>query len=276
VEVPLLIVDGDNLTHRAFHTSPKSIVAPDGTPTNAIVGFFSILARLWSTMPIRAIYVAWDTLGVDTYRNKLWPLYQTGRFFDPAIVTQLNMLPDICRAFGFGVGKEGGFEADDIMATAALEASGPVLLYTTDKDSYQLVTDRIRVLAPQRGGKPALQIGPAQVVEILGVLPEQVPDFKALAGDPSDKIPGARGIGPVTAASLLLKHGSLEAALKDWSKPEEVEQLLMFRDVVRMRPTASVQLPEAGPDWLSGAVALRALGAENLATRIESIGPRTG
>ncbi|MEQ1934021.1 MAG: 5'-3' exonuclease H3TH domain-containing protein [Fimbriimonadaceae bacterium] len=268
----MLIVDGDNLAHRAYHTTPKTVSAPDGTPINAIVGFFSILARLWTSEGKGPVFVAWDTLGVDTYRNKLWPPYQTGRIFEPSIVTQLNMLPMVCEAFGFGVGKEPGYEADDIMATVALRASGPALLYTTDKDSYQLVTDRVKVLAPQRGGKPPIHIGPPQVVEILGILPEQVPDFKALAGDPSDKIPGARGIGPVTAAALLLKNGSLEAVLKDWSKPEEADQLLMFREVVRMRTNASVQLPDSKPDWVSGANALRALGADNLATRIEALG----
>ncbi|MEQ1823493.1 MAG: 5'-3' exonuclease H3TH domain-containing protein [Fimbriimonadaceae bacterium] len=268
---PLLIVDGDNLTHRAYHTSPKSIVAPDGTPVNAIVGFFSILAKLWATEPPSAVFVAWDTLGMDTYRSKLLPAYQTGRIFEPSIVTQLNMLPEICRSFGFGVGKQAGFEADDIMATAALQSSESVLLYTTDKDSYQLVDERINVLAPQRGGKPPTHIGPAQVVEILGVLPEQVADFKALAGDPSDKIPGAKGIGPKTAASLLLQHGSLEEVLKTWSRPDEVELLRMYKEIVLMRPSAIIELPDEKPDWRAGAEVLRTLGANNLATRVSEL-----
>ncbi len=271
MQAPLLIVDGDNLTHRAYHTSPKSIVAPDGTPTNAIVGFFSILSRLWSLEKLGPVFVAWDTLGVDTYRSQLLPAYQTGRVFEPAIVIQLNMLPTICSAFGFGVGTEAGFEADDIMATAALSYHGESLLYTTDKDSYQLVTERIHVLAPQRGGKPPLHIGPAQVVEMLGVLPEQVTDFKALAGDPSDKIPGAKGIGPKTAASLLLQHGSLEEVLKTWARPDEVDQLLMYKEVVKMRPAATIKLPTQTPDWQSGAEALRSLGATNLAQRIQAL-----
>jgi DNA polymerase-1 len=270
---PLLIVDGDNLAHRAYHSTPKTVQAPDGTPINAITGFFSILSLLCQREQPRGVFVAWDTLGVDTYRSELWPPYQTGRVFEPEIVLQLNMLPTICEAFAFGVGKQAGFEADDLMASAAqkeVAKGGTCLLYTTDRDAYQLVSLSVSILAPKKGGLPPDRIGPEQVVERMGVLPEQVPDFKALSGDPSDKIPGLKGIGPKSAASLLLQHATLENVLEKWSRPEEIELALRFREVVRMRPECEVTLPACPADWASGAATLEVLGAKNLATRILS------
>ena len=270
---PLLIVDGDNLAQRAYHSTPKTVLGADGSPINAVVGFISMLSRIWQEEQPRGVFIAWDTLGVDTYRNKLWPPYQGGRIFEREIVVQLDLLPTVCQAFGFGVGKSAGFEADDLMASAALAESalgGQALLLTTDKDSYQLVSDQITVIAPQRGTRELARIGPMQVVEIFGVLPQQVPDLKALMGDSSDKIPGIKGIGPKAAASLLLKYGTLDHVIADW-EPAQAELALMFREVVRMRPEVAVELPTASPDWCGGAKALRVLGANALADRIEAL-----
>src|SRR5437016_842905 len=115
-----------------------------------------------------------------------------------------------------GVCKAAGYEADGFMAADAIASTrrgGRSLLLTTDRDAYQLVNDTVTVLAPRAGVRDLVRIGPEQVVERMGVLPEQVPDFKALAGDASDTIPGAKGIGPKAASSLLLKYGTLEAIL---------------------------------------------------------------
>lgn len=272
MSAPLLIVDGDNLSHRAYHSSPKSIVGDDGKTINAIVGFFGMLNVLWQAEQPRAVFVAWDTLGVDTYRSELWPPYQTGRVFEPDIVRQLGILPTLCEAFGFGTAKQAGFEADDFVAAvtqAEVAAGGSCLIYTTDKDSYQLVNESVTVLSPKRGARELDRVGPAEVVARFGVLPEQVPDFKALAGDPSDKIPGLKGIGPKSAADLLLRHGSLEGVLASWSKLEEVDLARKFYQVAQMRPEAPVILPPtAPPDWASGVSALRLIGANGLADRL--------
>lgn len=275
---PLLIIDGDNMAHRAYHSTPKSVKSETGKPINAVVGFFGMLGNLWRQEKPRGIFVAWDTLGVATYRNRLWPPYQGGRVFDQEIVEQLNLLPDLCRACRLGVGKEAGYEADDLMAAAAIaevSGGGEALLLTTDRDSYQLVTERITVLSPQRGTRELLRIGPLQVVERMGVLPEQVPDFKALSGDSSDKIPGIRGIGPKAAASLLLKFGTLDRVVESWENQADVELARMFREVVRMHPEVQVQLPIGLPDWQAGAAALRGLGALGLADRVHSLAAKS-
>lgn len=266
--VPLLIIDGDNLAHRAYHSTPKSV------DNNAIVGFTRMLVNLWEKERPRGVFVAWDTLGVDTYRNELWPPYQTGRVFEPEIVRQLNLLPEICRAFAFGFAKEAGFEADDLMASAALaevKLGGTCLLLTTDRDSYQLVSGQVTVLSPRRGARELDRIGPREVVAHFGVLPQQVPDFKALCGDPSDKIPGIKGIGPKSAADLLLKYGNLEGVLATWNDPVKSELALRFREVVTMRPVAQVELPKGDPDWVAGSSALSALGADSLAERVRAL-----
>ncbi len=272
---PLLIVDGDNFAHRAYHSTPRSVRNASGAPINAIVGFVNMIVTVWANERPRGVFVAWDTLGVPTYRHALWPQYQSGRVFDREILDQLERLPAICAAFGFGVAKEPGFEADDLMAAAAareVERGGTCLLLTNDRDAYQLVSDHVTVLSPRRGVRDLDRIGPLEVVERMGVLPEQVPDFKALSGDPSDRIPGARGIGPKTAAALLLKHGTLDEVLRGWARPAEVDLLRTFREVVQMRPDVPVTLPDSvAPDWPGGAAALRALGALDLATRVEAL-----
>jgi DNA polymerase-1 len=274
-ERPLLIIDGDNLAHRAYHSMPKSLRSKDGRPINAIIGWTNMLVTLWESEQPRSIFAAWDTLGVDTYRHTLWPSYQAGRIFDDAIVKQLGLLPTVAAAFGFGVGKRAGYEADDFMAAAAIAETrrgGRSLLLTTDRDAYQLVGDRVTVLAPRAGVRDLVRIGPEQVVERMGVLPEQIPDFKALAGDSSDNIPGARGIGPKAAAALLLKYGTLEAVLEaraDTIPPATAEQLLTFKRIVSMQSDVEVELPEtAPPNWSRAAARLRELGADNLSERI--------
>jgi DNA polymerase-1 len=272
---PLLIVDGDNLAHRAYHSTPKTVTGAEGRPINAVIGFVGMLVNLWLKERPRGVFVAWDTLGVETYRHRLWPAYQAGRVFDREIVDQLGLLPGLCRAFALGVGQRAGSEADDLMAAAAraeVERGGSCLVLTTDRDAYQLVSPRVTVLAPQRGTRELARVGPTEVVARLGVLPEQVADFKALSGDSSDNIPGAPGVGPKTAAALLLKHGTLESVLGAWDRSVDEALLLKFREVVRMRPDIPVELPASGPpDWLAGSAALRRLGADTQAERVAAL-----
>ena len=272
---PLLLIDGDNLAHRAYHAIPKTVTGAGGRPINSIVGWTNMLLFIWEAEQPRAVYVAWDTLNVPTYRHKLWPDYQGGRVFDAELIHQLNVLPDVARAFGFGNGKQEGYEADDFLAAAALaetKRGGQAVILTNDRDAFQLASDDVTVLWPRKGISDIVRVGPHEVVERMGVLPEQVPDFKALAGDASDNIPGARGIGAKGAAELLLKHGMLERVLEADARglAAQGQQLLAFQEMTCLRTDVAVELPDSGPpDWASAAAKLRELGAEALAKRVE-------
>ena len=186
-------MDGDSFTHRAYHALPKSMRRQDGGPGNALIGFTNMLLRLWHDERPRTVLVAWDTLDVPTYRHTALEAYQSGRVFDDELLEQLDLLPALVRSAGFACAKEPGYEADDFLAAAATQeeaAGGTALVATSDRDAFQLVTDRVTVLQPARGAPPA-RIGPSEVRERYGVDPAQVPDFIALRGDPSDKIPGS-------------------------------------------------------------------------------------
>ena len=262
----LLAIDGDSLAHRAYHALPKSI------RLNAVVGFSNFLIRLWEAERPESVLVGWDTLETPTYRHEALPAYQSGREFEPSILEQLQLLPAVVESFGFAVGKAGGYEADDFLAAAAHRWPGPVLVATSDRDAFQLVSERVGILQPVKGVSELARIGPAEVRERYGVEPAQVPDFIALRGDPSDKIPGAPGIGPKKAADVLKQHGSLAQALADGRFPQDAENLLLYRDIATMDETAP--LPELGPtppDWTRAAQHAAELGLGNLAGRLESL-----
>jgi DNA polymerase-1 len=262
----LLAIDGDSLAHRAYHALPKSI------RLNALVGFANFLQRLWESEQPESVLVAWDSLEVPTYRHVALPAYQSGREFEDSIVEQLSMLPSLVESFGFQVAKAGGYEADDFLAAAARAWPGPVLVATSDRDAFQLVSDRVRILQPVKGVSELARIGPAEVRERYGVEPEQVPDFIALRGDPSDKIPGAPGVGPKKAADVLKQHGSLAQALADGRFPQIADDLLLYREIATMDANAPLPLlAPTPPDWRRAAAHARGLGLGNLATRLDAL-----
>ena len=202
---PLLVIDGDSFAHRAYHALPKSIRRTGNRGGGAIVGFANFLLRLFEAEQPRAVLVGWDTLGAPTYRQRLFPPYQSGRQFDEELVDQLEVLPQFIQACGFANAKAPGYEADDFLAAAVAQeerADGTVLVASGDRDAFQLASTATTILHPVKAGELA-RIGPAEVRERYGVEPRQVPDFIALRGDPSDKLPGARGVGPKGAATLL-------------------------------------------------------------------------
>jgi DNA polymerase-1 len=260
----LLAVDGDSLTHRAYHALPKSI------RLNAVLGFTNFLLRLWDAEHPAAVLVAWDTLEEETYRNEALPEYQSGRVFEDSIVEQLDLLPGFIRSFGFACAKHAGYEADDFLAAAAANWPGRVVVATSDRDAFQLANDRVTILQPVKGVSELARIGPAEVRERYGVEPEQVPDFIALRGDPSDRIPGARGVGPKTAADVLRQYGSLEAALEAGRFSAEADDLRLYRHIAQM--DAKAPLPKLGPQrpaWAKAAKAANELGLGALAGRLE-------
>jgi DNA polymerase-1 len=269
VSRPLLAVDGDSFAHRAYHALPKSIRRAGGRPGNALTGFASMLLRLWQAERPRAVVVGWDTLTAPTYRHELLPGYQAGRVFDEELLEQLDLLPELVASAGIACGKEAGFEADDFLAAAVAReetAGGETLVATSDRDAFQLAGPRTTILQPKRGVSVVERVGPAEVRERYGVEPEQVADFIALRGDPSDRIPGARGVGEKTAAELLRRYGSLDALLDEGRFPEEAERLRLYRRVATLDPSAPLpELPDAEPDWAAAAAFAEDLGLGRLA-----------
>jgi DNA polymerase-1 len=261
-------VDGDSFAHRAYHALPKKI------NRNAVVGFTNMITRLWEQEQPRAVLAAWDTLEVPTYRHEAFAAYQSGREFDASLLEQLAMLPQLCAALRFPVAKAPGYEADDFLAAAvAYEEArgGTVFVASGDRDAFQLVSDRTTVLHPVRGVSELARIGPDEVRERYGVEPRQVPDFIALRGDPSDKLPGAKGVGPKTAADLLRQYDSLEAMLADGRFSAQADELRLYRRIAAMDPTAPLpDIPDAEPDWEGGAELVRSWGLNQLAERLAS------
>lgn len=272
MKAPLLAVDGDSFAHRAYHALPKTFRRADGGPANALLGFSNMFLRLWQAERPRAVVVAWDTLSEPTYRHVELVSYQSGREFDDELLEQLDLLPDFIESWGVPCAKAPGYEADDFLGAAAASeevAGGSALVATSDRDAFQLASRRTTILQPVRG-QNAARIGPAEVRERYGVDPEQVPDFIALRGDPSDKIPGARGIGEKKAAELLRQYRSLEAMLEEGRFSVEADALRLYRRLATLDLAAPLPpLPDRVPDWKAGAAAARELGLAGLAGRFE-------
>jgi DNA polymerase I len=263
----LLAVDGDSFAHRAYHALPKSI------RLNAVVGFTNMLVRLWQAERPDAVLVAWDTLSTPTYRHEAFEPYQSGRVFEESILEQLEILPEVVSSFGFLVAREPGYEADDFLAAATREWPDEVLVATSDRDAFQLASERVTILQPTRGVSEIARIGPAEVRERYGVDPQQVPDLIALRGDPSDKLPGARGIGPKKAADVLAQYGSLEAALAEGRFAAEAEDLRLFRRIATMDASAPLPpLAETSPAWAEASSFLDQLGLGAVAVRVGAMG----
>ena len=268
---PLLVVDGDSFAHRAYHALPKSIRRRDGGGGGAIVGFANFLVRFYAQEEPRAVLVGWDTLDAPTYRHQALPGYQSGREFDAELLDQLDILPLFVAACGFAAAKAAGCEADDFLAAAVAheeKRGGTVIVASGDRDAFQLASEKTVILQPVRAGEIA-RIGPAEVRDRYGVDPGQVPDFIALRGDPSDKIPGAKGVGPKGAAALLQRYGSLEAALADGRFAAQADELRLYRRIATMNAAAPLpRLDDQTPRWAAAAALAREWGLGQLADRL--------
>jgi DNA polymerase-1 len=233
-----------------------------------------MLLRFYRDEQPRAVLVAWDTLEVPTYRHQKFPAYQSGREFDDALLEQLDMLPQFVAACGFQNARAPGFEADDFLATAAAaeeKRGGTVLVASGDRDTFQLASDHTTILYPLRAREIA-RIGLAEVRARYGVDPTQVPDFIALRGDPSDKIPGAPGVGAAGAAALLKRYGSLEAALGAGRFSAIADRLRLFRSIATMNRKAPLSnLRSQKPTWHKAAALAREWELDQFAQRLEEL-----
>jgi 5'-3' exonuclease len=267
---------------RAFYALPDSIKGKDGAPVNALLGTANLILRELELHSPRAVVLCFGPDAAD-YRVELFDGYHAERPEVPdGLAPQFADSRAFFEGFGWVVTDHDSLEADDLLGSYArreASAGGRALVMTGDRDMYQCATDRVTVLYIRTGGKGAEVVDPDEVRRRYGIDPELVPDFIALRGDPSDGIPGARGIGEKTAAELLRRHGSLQAALDDAvreSKPsvrkaliEQRDELLRFREIATLQEV-DVELPPDRPtDLAGGAAAARERGMNRLAERLE-------
>ena len=271
---PLLVIDGDSFVHRAYHALPKSIRGKGDRPAGAILGFANLLLRLYREEKPRAVLVGWDTYEDPTYRHQAFAAYQSGREFDDELLEQLVVIPDFVTACGFANAKRAGYEADDFLAAAAAaeeRRGGTALIASGDRDTFQLASARTTILYPIRGGVME-RIGPAEVRGRYGVDPDQVPDFIALRGDPSDKLLGAPGVGASGAATLLQKYGSLSAILKTGRFAKHADDLRLYRSIATMDSKAPLpRFSDQRPTWSKVAGLAHKWELKQLAVRLDEL-----
>ncbi len=279
---PLLAVDAPFLLYRSFFALPDSILGAEGKPVGALLGAVNVLLRVAADRRPRAIVLCFGAEAAR-YRVELYPPYHAHRPEVPeALDWQFEHAPKLFEAFGWGVLGSEDLEADDLLGSLASvesEAGGETLILTGDRDMYQCVGERVNVLYLKSGISGFEEVDPGEVRKRYGVSPQQVPDFIALRGDPSDGLPGASGIGPKTAAELLTAHGSLEGALAaaDQQRPriaqslrDGAQELRAFREIAQLRITDVTRPSDRETDLEAGARAARELGLKRLAERLEA------
>ena len=269
---------------RAFYALPSKIVGPDGRPVNALLGAANMVLREVELHEPRAVVLCFGP-DAAAYRTELYPAYHAEReeAMPDELPHQFAHSRKFFEAFGWIVTTAEDLEADDLLGTYArleAEAGGYALLLTGDRDMYQCAAENVTVLYVRTGGKGAEEVGPAEVRERYGIDPELVPDFIALRGDPSDGLPGAKGVGPKTAAELLKEHGSLEAILDGAIRErrpalrgaliEGRDELLVFKDIATLRDVDVERPPDRPTDWPGAAAAARERGMKRLAERLEA------
>ena len=277
---PLLLADTPHLLYRAFFALPDSITDGDGNPVNALLGSVNQLLWCEERYAPRAIVCCFGQESAD-YRTELYPPYHAHRppMPDP-LEHQWARAPALFEALGWTVTAHGSLEADDLMyayAKRETAAGGRAQILTGDRDMFQCAGGGITILLQQARQEGPTEMGPEEVEARYGIPPAAVPDFIALRGDPSDGLPGAKGIGEKTAADLLRRHGSLDAAIAGAvrEKPavrraliEQADELRAFKDIATLRD-ADVELPpDRATDREGGAAAAEALGMARLAKRL--------
>ncbi|HEY4996799.1 MAG TPA: 5'-3' exonuclease [Solirubrobacteraceae bacterium] len=290
MSAPLLIADVPWLLYRSYFALPKSITDAEGRPVNALLGTVNVILSLLESPPPsgrpRGV-IACTGAEQAAYRVELYPPYHAHRDpMPPELAAQWKLAPSLLEAFGWSVPGSDVLEADDVMFSYACreqEHGRRALLLTADRDLYGAASEHVAVLE-MRKGEQHVEIGPEQVRERYGVAPEQVPDFIALRGDPSDGIPGAPGIGAKTAAELLREHETLETLLAAAHaplpplRPRVVGTLLDHEQLLRdFKQIATLQLIDVEPvadresDFAAGAARCRDLGMRRLAERLEKL-----
>ena len=280
---PLLAVDAPSMLFRAFYALPRSIKGPDGNPVNALLGTANLILREVERHDPRAVVLCFGP-DAAAYRLELFPAYHSDReaAFPDELAPQWEDSADFFGAFGWTIAASESLEADDLLHSYAdreRKAGGRSLLMTGDRDMFQCASGSTKVLYVSTGKQGGQPMGPAEVKQRYGIPPKLVPDLIALRGDPSDGIPGAKGVGEKTAVELLRKHGPLEKVLDAAIREPRAalrtalvgdrEQLLAFKEIATLR-TEKVSRPrDKRTDYRGAARAARERGMNRLAERLE-------
>lgn len=284
---PLLVVDTPSMLYRAFFALPKKITGKiggvEGRSVNALLGTANLVLREIAEHSPRAVVLCFGAEAAD-YRVELFSGYHADRPEMPEeLVPQWEDAPELFDAFGWEIARHDTLEADDLLgsyATAEAEAGGTTLLMTGDRDMYQCADGATSVLYVSTG-KGAELVGPAEVEQRYGVSPAQVADFIALRGDPSDGLPGAKGVGEKTAADLLAEHGTLEdlldAAIRI-SKPklrttllDSADELRAFKQIATLREVEVDPPGDRQTDFAAAAEAAESREINRLAERLRKL-----
>lgn len=208
-----ILIDGSGLIYRGFYAVPPFLKSPTGVQTNAVFGFVNILLSLLSTRTPKYMAVAFDKKG-PTFRHKEYKEYKATRVKAPQeLYDQIPLVKEVVKTFGIPSFEVEGFEADDILATIVKlvpKSETEFLIATGDFDIFQIASPNVSMLYPAKSFREAVVLAPKDIQEKYGITPGQIPDYKGLAGDHSDNIPGVRGVGEKGATDLLQKYGALE------------------------------------------------------------------
>src|SRR5471030_2031287 len=231
----LYLVDGSGYLFRAYHALPP-MTRPDGTPINAVYGFCRMLVQHLDDPEVDHIAMILDA-GRTTFRNEIYDKYKANRPEPPEdLIPQFPLIREAAKAFNVTVCELAGYEADDLIATyarLAVEAGGTCTIISSDKDLMQLIRPGVDMMDPIKQRR----LGPEAVMEKFGVMPDKVVDVQALAGDSTDNVPGAPGIGIKTAAQLITEYGDLETLLKrsgEIKQPKRRESLEQNAELIRI------------------------------------------
>ena len=245
-----LLVDGHALAFRAYYALPE-LNAPDGTPTNAVLGFLNMLLKVINDEKPDRVVIFFDAKG-ETFRHKAYEEYKEGRPPAPEeFKAQIPILKELMKHFGYPVVEIEGVEADDAIASCvrSLKDKGEILVLTADKDMLQLVRANAKVLRPIKGVSTFKIYDEKTFEEEFGFPPSSFPDYLALIGDKADNIPGIPGIGPKRASALIQKYGSLENIYEHLDElppritsnlKEKKEELFQWRELIRLRDTLEI------------------------------------
>ncbi|MEC7892491.1 MAG: DNA polymerase, partial [Actinomycetota bacterium] len=252
----IILIDGFSVAFRAFYALPETLITSDGTPTNLIHGFLSMINKVVNEYKSEQMIVTWDLPG-KTFRNDIYKEYKSNRSPAPDnFKVQIPLLHELLDSFNIPQVSEEGYEADDVLGSLAKkynEKGEEVFIVTGDRDTFQLISKNTKILYTKRGISEIDVVDEKFFTNKYGLKTEQYIEYLALKGDPSDNIPGLPGVGEKTATSLLKKYKTIEGIYKNLddltpkiknSFEENKEMLKTSKDLATIRTDLKIKLPK--------------------------------